>query len=517
MNVRNFLAPGDFVITVPVGLNITLQYDEKGNIQKLLMGLDPSGVELPEELLNEVLLAGIVPRTIPIVQGTTWISGIFTRSGILSTKSGKIPDDIIEDISVDLLENPCEFTFYAASVESNSMKFTGGLSSQKWLQSTGFEILPNYVIPATLTDSQWAKMIASVDFVIAGLLVMHQWKWTYVSFELQQHTVASVSKQFDDAGYLNGIISFTSGDRLSVDYINIVNYNVQPNSVVVHDSMDLVKIYPATDKVREPRSARVECPVCGSVISVIAEMTPCSNPYCPSNFYQHTQHFLSVLGLPILSRNRYMEAFKGVHELKFTDVLKLPEYVNQKISATPYQLIRAAVPLTIVRADRAIEELCSRCNNTIQSIQYYIRHIDTADVGIGLSLNSKHALMPLAEHSLLLDVIDSMFHHPNVAIQIVNVKFDGPQIFRGSKIGITGTFRHGSHSEMKAILRSYGADVVVDSADVGCLITGDILEEFNGQVIRDAKYNHIPVFTETEFFNRYEIDEDLQLQQGGLV
>ena len=131
MNVRNFLAPGDFVITIPVGLNITLQYDEKGNIQKLLMGLDPSGAELPEELLNEVLLAGIVPRTIPIVQGTTWISGIFTRSGILSTKSGKIPDDIIEDISVDLLENPCEFTFYAASVESNSMKFTGGLSSQK--------------------------------------------------------------------------------------------------------------------------------------------------------------------------------------------------------------------------------------------------------------------------------------------------------------------------------------------------------------------------------------------------
>ena len=96
MNVRNFLAPGDFVITVPAGFNVTLQYDENGVIQKLLTGLDPeSGCELPDELLHAILPSGIIPNSIPVVQGTSWISGVFTHPGVLSNRSGVVPDDLI--------------------------------------------------------------------------------------------------------------------------------------------------------------------------------------------------------------------------------------------------------------------------------------------------------------------------------------------------------------------------------------------------------------------------------------
>ena len=69
--------------------------------------------------------------------------------------------------------------------------------------------------------------------------------------------------------------------------------------------------------------------------------------------------------------------------------------------------------------------------------------------------------------------------------------------------------------EVSAILRSYGAQVVSDSSEVGCVIIGDMNENSNGTVIRTAQYNHIPVFTESEFFARYGIDDDLQ--QGGLI
>lgn len=516
MNVRNFLAPGDFVITVPAGFNVTLQYDENGVIQKLLTGLDPeSGCELPDELLHAILPSGIIPNSIPVVQGTSWISGVFTHPGVLSNRSGLVPDDLIEDISVDLVDNPAAFTFYAASVRSNALQFAGGLASQKWLRSTGFEVLPNYVIPAGLTPAQWDNMITSGDLIWAGVLVMHQWKWAYVSFDLMQHTVSAVSKQFDTVGYLRGIVAFTDGDKLETDYFNVVKYNIQPNSIIIHDGSEIISIRSADNKSREPRSAKLSCPVCGSVIQVNTEMTMCSNQYCPSRYYEHTSHFLSVLGLPLLPRSRYNDAFKHTAEFRFSNLLDLVEYQNMSVSVTPYQLLRAAIPLTIVRFDKALEELCSRCNNSIQSILYHIKHVDRLEVDLDMPHESAIALLPLSQHPILVDDVDKLFHNPNIKVVSTNIKFDGPEIFRGSTIGITGTFRHGSHMEVSAILRSYGAQVVSDSSEVGCVIIGDMNENSNGTVIRTARCNHIPIFSESEFFARYEIDDDLQ--QGGLI
>lgn len=516
MNVRNFLAPGDFVITVPAGFNVTLQYDENGVIQKLLTGLDPeSGYELPDELLHAILPSGIIPNSIPVVQGTSWISGVFTHPGVLSNRSGSIPDDLIEDISVDLVDNPAAFTFYAASVQSNALQFAGGLASQKWLRSTGFEVLPNYVIPAGLTLAQWDNMITSSDLIWAGVLVMHQWKWAYVSFDLMQHTVSAVSKQFDTVGYLRGIVTFTDGDKLETDYFNVVKYNIQPNSIIIHDGSEIISIRSADNKSREPRSAKLSCPICGSVIQVNSEMTMCSNQYCPSRYYEHTSHFLSVLGLPLLPRSRYTDAFKHTTEFRFSSVLDLADYQNMNVSVTPYQLLRAAIPLTIVRYDRALEELCSRCNNSVQSIIYHIQHTDRVGVDLDMPHELASALFALYQYPVLVDDIDKLFHSSNIAVISTGIKFDGPSIFRGSTIGITGTFRHGSHAEISAILRSYGAEVVSDSSEVGCVIIGDMNENSNGTVIRTAQYNHTPVFTESEFFARYGIDDDLH--QGGIA
>jgi NAD-dependent DNA ligase len=89
--------------------------------------------------------------------------------------------------------------------------------------------------------------------------------------------------------------------------------------------------------------------------------------------------------------------------------------------------------------------------------------------------------------------------------------FDGAPIFRNKSIYITGTFRHGVHAEIQTILESYSA-TVVNSFDeyVQCVLVGDIKDGIDGQAILAAKELHLPIFNESEFFAKYDIDSDLE-------
>lgn len=509
MNVRNLLAPGDFILPVPLGLNVTIQYDANGRVERLLMGFDhETGAELPSELLTTVLPFDLFPRTIPVTQGTTWVSGVFVTTKSFNDSSGELPDDLIEPISIELMERPSTFKFRAAKVVSNALRFTGGLASQRWLQSTGFDLLPNYVIPASLSHDAFTQMMRPVDFLIVSVLVLHNNQWNHISCGLYQDKVVSVTKRFNDAGELRGVISFTSGDKLDVDYFDIVKQNVQPAALVIHDRSAISRVVQSTDKNREPRAAKLSCPVCGSVIHVTQPDTVCSNPRCPSQNYIDVVHFLNGVGLPVMSREQYDASLKSCKELTFAMILDLPQYAKQHISITLNKLIRAIVPVTLVRSDRAIDELCSKCNNSIQSVMYYLNHLDRIGIDLGCNAEAQRALMSMQD-SHIVSEIDAVLHHPSVAVVQENVKFDGPKIFRSKTICITGEFAHGSHSEVAAILRSYGADVVSNSWNVDCILVGDIPENMRGDIVREGKAHNVPIYTESSFFAAYKIDEDI--------
>ena len=78
---------------------------------------------------------------------------------------------------------------------------------------------------------------------------------------------------------------------------------------------------------------------------------------------------------------------------------------------------------------------------------------------------------------------------------------------------ITGDFNHGNMSEISAILSSYSADVITELPDSGdridCIVVGDRKENINGHAVKEAQKSGVPIFTETEFFSRYEIDADM--------
>ena len=75
---------------------------------------------------------------------------------------------------------------------------------------------------------------------------------------------------------------------------------------------------------------------------------------------------------------------------------------------------------------------------------------------------------------------------------------------------VTGDFAHGSKEDVANILRSYSATVTFHYDDtVQCVLVGDSKSNIDGQAIRQARWDHVPVMDEADFFAQYEIDDDL--------
>lgn len=76
---------------------------------------------------------------------------------------------------------------------------------------------------------------------------------------------------------------------------------------------------------------------------------------------------------------------------------------------------------------------------------------------------------------------------------------------------ITGLFSHGDIESIRAILNSYSATVcTIFEPGVNFVVVGDIHEDIRGQDVRLAIKSRIPVYSESEFFERYKIDQDLK-------
>ena len=76
MNMRNFLKPGDFVIPMPIGIHMTLQYNISGNLEKVYTGFDSERIDRTSDMMNLVIQNKTAPPKIHITKGTTWVKGV---------------------------------------------------------------------------------------------------------------------------------------------------------------------------------------------------------------------------------------------------------------------------------------------------------------------------------------------------------------------------------------------------------------------------------------------------------
>lgn len=519
MFIKNFLKPGDYLMTVPAGLPLTLQYNEKGNLDKLYQGWKDNKVKVTEEFYTVFIKSGACPTRISVKNGTTWITGVLYSSEVFSSP-GNLPDCIFDKLKETFLKDSSNFKFYAGNVESLATLFRGANPIVNWLKMSKFNVLPGWIVPANLNKDAFYKMIDTERFtskfiygLVSNYIVYRGGDVIYANTGMKQFVVSRASKFIDDYGYIKCTIhpKDSSMNAVVLNYSDVVRFNIQTNSLLVLDCNDSVMYTCATDnKKREPRSSKVSCDICGKSFSVPKTgVTECSDPHCKSKWFIRINHMLSVLKLPLMKRNRFDEVISSL--ICLTDIFTLEEYSDVEVNISLATLLESIVPVTSVSNPQVFKQFSSKCKNTIKTFQYYVHNPDRILNDLELTGMFATRLIDWLSDSYNQSDIDCMLDCPQIKISLVGKKFDGAPIFRNKLIMITGSFKHGEHDEIEAIFRSYSADVTEEfSSDVDCIVVGDLLEDINGAAVRQANNLCIPVFQESEFFNRYEIDKDME-------
>lgn len=518
MFIKNFLKPGDYLMPVPVGLPITLQYSDRGIVEKVYIGWKDSKKKSSEDFYKSFIQSNVCPMNISVKGGTTWISGVLHSKDIFYD-NGPLPDCIFSSLESAFIKDSDKFKFYAGNIDSLATIFRGANPIVNWLNMSGFDVLPGWITPANITKSSFYKMLNTPRFtsnftfgLVSNYIVYRGSSVLYVDTHIKQFVVSKVSKFIDDYGYIrcNVYSRDPSMNYITLNYSDVVSFNIQTNSLVVLDENDSVIYSCCTDnKKREPRSKNSYCDVCGKPLIVPnSGLTECTDPHCKSKWLSKINQMLTVFKLPTMNRSRFDSVLNSL--ICLSDVFSLEEYKECFVNTSLSNLLEAVVPRSIVTDSKLFDQFTRKCSNVIKTFVYYVHNpngiLDELELSGLQAINLVKWLSDSYNQSEIDDLLDCSQIHINMTEQV----FDGPPIFRNKTIMLTGCFKHGDYKQIASILRSYSASVVYEfSENVNCILVGDILEDINGSAIRNAYKYNVPVMSEDNFFKQYEIDQDL--------
>ena len=519
---KTFCKSGSLIYIVPTGLLVTLRYDAHGKLNQISKGYTGNGSEfgevLSEEFLNAVLSHGMVPASIRLTGGTTLVWGVF-YSDVFKTSVGNVPQCEYDRIVNDIIEGNIKYKFYIGNVDSGAAAISNPTSLNSWGRMSGFDILPSWLIPSDATDKSLKDFITSnIHYpfkypLISGYIVYEgTMKPYYYPLSLHTFTVKDTVKYVSHSGYIKYKVQYGEDEWLYMNYPDAAFYNVKKGSQLVLDGEIVIWSNTKSSNHSDRLAKRIVCKSCGKILDVpdVGVMT-CTNPYCTSLLYPRVERFCGVLGLEKLSKEQF-DKYVNASELQILpDVLLLPEYKDITIMKNLWELIYACLPMEVGVDKQWLIKFCNRCNNNYKTIKFYfdgpVRIYTELDMNV-----SRRLANWLSEPRNILE-LDTIINSEQVEIPVRDkiMSFDGAPIFRNKTIFITGTFRHGSLAEIRAILESYSATVVTEFDEfIQCVLVGDIKDGIEGQAILAARELHLPIFNESEFFAKYEIDSDLE-------
>lgn len=513
MYVKNLLRPGDFFEPLPIGLPLTLVYNE--SLDRVMVNYQKSKyIDITDKVLH--LLSSIhIPAKIGITTGTTWVRGILYTPDLFLYECGDLPNCCIDKLLEAFTTNSSNFTFYAGSVESIGHTFSGAAPIRQWLQLSNFKLLQGFLLSSEASREDLQKLLLnnSYDFdinLIWGYIVYRNGKPEYLYTHIHQHVCTSVEKKLDENGYLHGIVSTEDGE-FTVNYSDIVTFNVQCDSIIYQD------MYGNILRTHNPSKAKtvcstISCPVCGKPYTApVQGPCICDNDSCLSRTYSKIKHFCNTLKLPIIDFNIYRKYVDSGIITAFPDILLVSPLDGLTITTTLVKFLRACIPYEYVANSDIINKLCTHCNNSIESVRFYLQNPSRISSECDISeIDCNNLVMYLSNLENVSD-IETLLDDENINIVGTDKKFEGPDIFRDKTIMVTGKFRHGDYDEISAILGSYGANVVTRfDASIHCLLVGDIKESINGMAVRNCHNLNIPIMEESRFFQMYQIDNDLK-------
>lgn len=526
MFVRNCLTAGDFVTLVPIGLPLSLQYNESGTLESATIEyLDPpilresedlqphEVVTLSQDFVSQLISSDTVPAHIPIQGGTTWVKGVLYTSKLYTQGA----EDIycMSDFWItEYMKSPETFNFFAGNVDSLAAAFSGATSIRQWLVAASFNLLPGFLVSSGVTREKFLKQIASSDYkfiypLVSSYMIYRRSAMIWTSTGLKFLKVDTKSVYADSNGYIKSTLSDSQTEiSITVDYSDIVTFNIHKGDTLVLDCYHRI-IYNDVHN-DTPISTTVPCK-CGKIIHVPESgVVQCEDSHCVSRMYPAIVHLLSTLGLPVISYDRYQDLVWGGSWISMSDIFAIDEYKEVNIDVTLSRLLQSIIPVQILSDTSVISAFTNRCNNNVNSILYYMHHPDKISIDLSMDRTQVQPLCSWMSDPCNISDFESLLSLDQIHIIDTDKKFEGAPIFRSKNIMLTGAFQHGSIDDVASILRSYSATVVTQfSENINCIIIGDLLEDVNGVAVRKAKQLHIPIFQESEFFAEYEIDKDL--------
>ena len=526
---KTFCKPSAAVSVVPAGLPIKLQYNEHGVLQTFRIGFTPNldpmykGVAYDTSaLLNKI--KGFVPQSVPVKGGTTWVFGVLYSDNV-PTVEGEIPKGLYSSYIADILKGG-RYEFYAGYAKSLAAQFSGSLIIRNFLTSAKFNLLPQVIVPASMSNQSLDLMMdGSYPFnkpFISGYIIFEDLNCRYVSDVKLQVKVSNDPKLFVDSdGFWKAEVVSEAGEKFIFNYSSIIHNNIKKGSILLAEkssngsslSISATRLKSGAQLVPTSTPESVKCPICNKVNMLGVNNVPnqCDDPHCLSHQYTDVVKMLKVLKLPELLYPEYLQHVENKEITCLTDVLHLPQYKDIEINATMAQAIDSVVPVTVVPNAEIFERFANKCSNSVETVNYYLNNPLHIETDLDIIDPIVRRFVTWVEDPYNASTISTILDIVKIAEKVQ--KFDGDPIFRGNTFIITGKFKRGDYHEICSILQSYSADVMSNFEQgkklPDLVITGSLNDGISGQIIQKARIHNIPVADEDAFFSQYEIDDDL--------
>lgn len=522
MLVRNRLNAGDFIIPIPLGIPVKLQYDSSGILQEARLWKDENNsagfsfnrVRLSNEVVESFRLKSIVPVTVPIKGGTTYVYGVLLFKDNSSYELGQLPCAILDDLT-NMLVNGHDCRFFAFNVESFAATFKGAIPIRKWLSLAHFQVLPGFLAPfndvsqvTKLINSQ-CKPILNTDIFMA-YVIFNGVNKTIISTDLYQSVVIGpVNRRLNENGAILAKVPTNEGE-ISVSWSDIVKFNIWKDTLLIFEGNKLIFSKDIGNKSHKNRESIVSCSVCGRDIPIHSgKISKCRDIHCLSRLYPDAVHMLNTLKLPVMSFDDYLRYVRKKDILTLADILELPIYSNMKIEVSLTTLVSAVIPPRYVADRQLIYQFISQCHNSVESFMYYIGNPVKISSDFNFSSSRVRDLQDWLSDGENISEIHSLLSSDSLSIVDTDKYFEADPIFRNTIICITGEFDIGNESDVRGILGSYSAEVVTQFVpNVRYVVVGNKRSGVDGRILSAAKSVGVPVIEESEFFKRFEIDLD---------
>lgn len=508
--LKKSLKPGDFVSLVPLGIPMTLQYNISGNLEKVYIGYKSDREDVTEKFMMSLISQKYVPASMQLKKGTSWVEGILYTNELIH-KNGKLPDVVIEDLCSLYFKNPSQFNFFAFNIECTSFPFLNYQHISQYLKFSKFYTLPAWLVPVTGVDSDTYERWLSDSQYTFNKIVMNYAVFTGNKVEIlptgiNHHTVITTTPYVDDEGYYKIDIRLEDDNHLYYPYNKVRDLKLGPKSVIFTDSRWHI-VY-SMGNTNYPD--HIKCPYCGKVYTITDTDTICPDIHCTSRLVRPVERFINVLNLPKMDTKTIRKLIDNDDITCIPDVLILDNYRKSMVSVDIAKVLESMIPNSYIRNNSVYKAIVLACTNNLKTFLYYVDHPDSivSDLKITNPDISK-VVTWLSDDSNAMD-LKTVITSDQIDVTAVSKRFNGAPIFRDKLIYITGDFIHGSQSDISEILESYSAKVTTIFTNlVDCVLIGGTMNGANGKAVNSAKNIGIPIMQELEFFERYDIDSDL--------